>query len=133
VLGCPPDLAQTTAEEVERYGGDADLLARVMIWEREESQFGKATAQRVPDGDGGRSYGVLQIKGRPDLEHDVRRSLRAWLWIYDASLSDCGDMAGALRELSSGPCKRATRLVAWRESEATTALAWAYAVAWRGP
>lgn len=84
-----------------------------LVWSEHESRMGEALSGRRWDG---RAYGVLQIRDRPELETDVPASVRAWLAMRRAGAAICGD--DGLAVLSSGACKRGTRLASERRAEA---------------
>jgi len=122
ILGAPPELARTTADEVARAGGDEQLLAEALVWEEHESRFGRALSGRRWDA---RASGILQVRDRPELERDARGSVRAWLGLLHAGEQACGTRTGGLQALSSGHCGWAVTLVASRQAEAAEALYWA--------
>lgn len=104
---------------VEGVGADETLLATMLVWEREESDFGRALSGKRWDS---RAYGILQIRDKPWLEKDVAGSVRVWLSMYREGARQCG--AGrALNMISSGHCDWADKLVARRLEKVRVALA----------
>ena len=103
------ELARAIAEASE--SPEEAVLA--LVWAEHESAFGEALSGRRWDS---RAFGVMQVRDRPDTEHDVAASVGAWMSIRRASAVRCGD--DGLAALSSGRCDRATRLAAARRAEA---------------
>lgn len=102
-------------EAVAAQAPSDEVAVDMVVWAHKESGFGLRTR-----GDGGRSWGILQLWGRKDIEHDEVAQVGAWLKIRAAAENKCGEPL-ALAGLSSGHCDRGLDLA---ERRHTTALWW---------
>jgi hypothetical protein len=113
---------RTIAEVVENdhdpLGSTENELALAIEFAYRESDFGRALSGRRWDS---LAYGVLQVRGNPELETDLRGNVRAWLAILHDARRRCGEDL-AVAGLASGQCDRGVKLAEARKREALFAL-----------
>src|SRR5260221_4236059 len=72
-------------EAIAEQAPSPEIAIDMLVWAKHESGFG----QRLR-GDGGKSWGILQLWGRKDLEHDEVGSVAAWLAARAHAVERCG-------------------------------------------
>lgn len=97
--------------------GDAALMTTFAFHESRFRLWDPKRPGRCISGDGGRSYGPLQIQGlAEEIACAPAEAAARWLEIARASIGRCGDLTA----LVSGHCGGAPKLARWRVREAAT-------------
>lgn len=110
-----PGFEVTHRPFLEAIGAQApspEVAVDMLVWAKHESGFGQKLK-----GDGGNSWGILQLWGHHELEHDEVGSVAAWLKVRAHAVERCGEER-ALAGLSSGHCDRGVTLATSRETTA---------------